>query len=432
MREMKESGIEWIGEIPKDWKISKIKYAINKLYSGGTPQSGNPLFYDENGYCWVAIGDMSTKPFVDDTKSRITLDGVLDKRLKLVKKGTILYSIYATIGKVSQLNIDSYINQAILALYPNEIENKTFFKYWLNSLEDYALSECSLNIQNNLNAEKVKNFPYLTISFKEQQTIANFLDEKCNEIDSLTSDIQKQIETLQEYKKSVITEAVTKGLDPNVEMKDSGSIFAGFIPKRYNFIPLKYVVDYNIESLSEKTPYNYEFDYIDIGSVTYGKGITQLQRLNFRDAPSRARRVVKEGDVILSTVRTYLKATAFIKEINFPTIVSTGFITLTAKEKINKKYLKYIAQYEGFVSEVEERSNGVSYPAINSSDVVKIKVPLPPQNDQIQIADYLDKKCSKIDLAIEEKNKQLETLEQYKKSLIYEYVTGKKEVPSYV
>ena len=219
MREMKESGIEWIGEIPKDWKISKIKYAINKLYSGGTPQSGNPLFYDENGYCWVAIGDMSTKPFVDDTKSRITLDGVLDKRLKLVKKGTILYSIYATIGKVSQLNIDSYINQAILALYPNEIENKTFFKYWLNSLEDYALSECSLNIQNNLNAEKVKNFPYLTISFKEQQTIANFLDEKCSEIDSLTSDIQKQIETLQEYKKSVITETVTKGLNPNISIQ---------------------------------------------------------------------------------------------------------------------------------------------------------------------------------------------------------------------
>lgn len=423
---MKESGIEWIGEIPSGWNCLKGKFLFtNSKYIPGV----NSYKYDRLS---LTLNGVVPRPKEDsdglqpkdfNTYQLLRKNELVFKLIDLQNVSTSRIGLSPSNGLVSPAYIILHSNNLIIPKYAEKFYLMMWHRQIFNALGDSG-------VRSSLNASELLDVKITVPNLQEQQLIANFLDKKCNEIDSLTSDIQKQIETLQEYKKSVITETVTKGLDPNVEMKDSGSIFAGFIPKRYNFIPLKYVVDYNIESLSEKTPYNYEFDYIDIGSVTYGKGITQLQRLNFRDAPSRARRVVKEGDVILSTVRTYLKATAFIKEINFPTIVSTGFITLTAKEKINKKYLKYIAQYEGFVSEVEERSNGVSYPAINSSDVVKIKVPLPPQNDQIQIADYLDKKCSKIDLAIEEKNKQLETLEQYKKSLIYEYVTGKKEVLS--
>ena len=207
-------------------------------------------------------------------------------------------------------------------------------------------------------------------------------------------------------------------------MKDSGIEWIGEIPEGWESKRLKYLVSYNDESLGEDTNPDYEFDYIDIGSVEYGKGITQYQHMRFADSPSRARRVVHDKDVILSTVRTYLKAVATIDDRDNPQIASTGFVVLRAKQgQITPDYLHYSVLSNAFVSLVEAKSTGISYPAINASEVVEIKIPVPKISEQKRIADYLDSECARIDAVIEQIRASIEEYKKLKQSVITQAVT---------
>lgn len=195
------------------------------------------------------------------------------------------------------------------------------------------------------------------------------------------------------------------------------------VPESWSIIPLKFITSYNDEKLSELSDPDLIFDYIDIGSVSYENGIETVQRCCFKDAPSRARRVVRENDVILSTVRTYLKAGAIIPEHDRLMIVSTGFITIRAKETILSQYLKYLILSHGFVSEVECRSYGSNYPAINPVEIENITVPLPDIKSQESITSFLDARCSSIDSAISKHQQIIEKLEEYRKAVITQAVT---------
>lgn len=207
------------------------------------------------------------------------------------------------------------------------------------------------------------------------------------------------------------------------KMKESGIEWAGVIPYDWICPPLKYLTQYNTETLPESTPSEFEFDYVDIGSVSYENGIEKLQHFTFREAPSRARRVVNAGDIILSTVRTYLKATAQIPKHDDPIIVSTGFLTLKAKNGICSDFLRYAIQSENVVSMIEARSTGISYPAISASEAVRIPIPLPKLDTQKQIAAFLDTKCTQIDDLVTNVQTQIKKLKAYKQSLITEVVT---------
>lgn len=207
-------------------------------------------------------------------------------------------------------------------------------------------------------------------------------------------------------------------------MKDSGVEWIGEIPCTWDCKRIKFLISYNDESLSEDTDYNYEFDYIDIGSVEYGKGITQKLHMLFGNAPSRARRIVRANDVILSTVRTYLKAVATIEDSDIPQIASTGFIVMRAKEEaISHKFLNYAVQSDAFVSTVEAKSTGISYPAINASDVVDISIPIPGLTEQYRIVDFLDAECAQIDAVMEKTRASIEEYKKLKQSVITEAVT---------
>ncbi len=207
------------------------------------------------------------------------------------------------------------------------------------------------------------------------------------------------------------------------EMKDSGIEWVGQIPISWTSISLKYIVDYNKEDLSEKTEPNFQFDYIDIGAVNYGQGITNYQRINFEKAPSRARRVVYEGDIILSTVRTYLKAVARIPKHEQQQIASTGFIVLTARKTIDPNFLFFAMLSNSFISRVEAESVGISYPAINSSDIVSFKIPIPCIQEQTRIADFLDAKCREIDSVLERTRTSIEEYKKLKQAVITQAVT---------
>lgn len=206
------------------------------------------------------------------------------------------------------------------------------------------------------------------------------------------------------------------------QMKSSGIDWIGDIPESWKVKPLKYLAKCNQDVLLETTAPDYSFRYVDIGSVTYERGITEYQELRFEDSPSRARRRVSVGDTIISTVRTYLKAIAIISDSE-NVIVSTGFAVYTPDKAIYPQYLYYFCKSEGFVQEIDKNSYGIAYPSINTDLLSRICIVYPCYEEQQVIADFLDKECARIDSIAADLGKQIELLQQYKKSLITETVT---------
>ena len=239
-RVMKDSGVEWIGKIPATWYPTRNKFLLTGSYSGGTPKATEDKFYCIDGVPFVSISDMSTSDYVDNTEKKLTDEGIADKRLKIIPHGTVIYSMYATVGHVAELNIDATISQAMIALFIDEKKiNKCYYKYSLNAVKDYIYKSAEGTSQMNLNAEKVYGIPLTLPPMEEQIAVCDYLNLRCSYIDSAISKHQQIIEKLEEYRKAVITQAVTKGLNPNVEMKDSRDLIIGNIPMDWKCIPLK-------------------------------------------------------------------------------------------------------------------------------------------------------------------------------------------------
>lgn len=204
--------------------------------------------------------------------------------------------------------------------------------------------------------------------------------------------------------------------------KDCGSEGLGLIPADWSFRRVKDVSAVNEKSLTDKTPPNYTFKYIDIGNVDITGIISEPEVYEFEDAPSRARRLVKKGDVIISTVRTYLKAIAYFKDTPKDIVVSTGFAVLSSNKKVIPSYLSYFVQSETFVGNVIKNSVGVSYPAINSTVLSSLFIAVPPLNEQHQISEYLDKKVGAINQKIDALTKKIAKYEELKNAIIQETV----------
>ena len=207
-------------------------------------------------------------------------------------------------------------------------------------------------------------------------------------------------------------------------MKDSGIEWIGSIPEHWEVCRMKNVCTQNPHSLSEKEDKELEFDYVDIGSVSFEKGIFKSEHYAFKDAPSRARRKASLGDLIMSTVRTYLRAIDIVnteEKANY--IYSTGFAVLTPFDNIKYQYLSYISKSQYFLEQVGILSKGINYPSINSTDLMTISIALPTLTKQQAIADYLDEKCAEVDEMIALQEQIIEELKAYKQSVITEAVT---------
>lgn len=205
--------------------------------------------------------------------------------------------------------------------------------------------------------------------------------------------------------------------------KNSGSSYLARVPNHWEVCHLKNIVSCNDEVLSENTDPEFEFDYVDISNVSLEDGIKLIQRIKFKNAPSRARRRARNKDIIISTVRTYLKAIAVVncrEEDNL--IVSTGFAVLRSKNIVNSKYVGYFVQHQKFIEQVCIRSNGVSYPAINASELIKIPALLPPISEQQAIVDYLDRETAEMDALITEQKELVSLLKQKRSAIISETV----------
>ena len=256
------------------------------------------------------------------------------------------------------------------------------------------------------------------------------MDTKTSLIDSLIKRTQLKIELLKQNRNSTIDKVVTKGLNPKVKMKESGVEWIGEIPVHWRISKLKYLVFDNQESLSNSTNPDLDLDYIEISDVNSNGDINNPTKYIFSESPSRCRRVCRKGDVIISTVRTYLKSIGIIEEQKENLICSTGFSVLTPKSDHLSKYIFYMLRSNWFISKIISKSEGVSYPSIQSPKLLGTEVVIMDKKEQQKIVEYLDREIQKIDKDISIEEKKVELLKEYKKSLISEVVSGKKKVVS--
>ena len=403
----KDSGIAWIGEIPEYWEIRKLKN-IFLLSTGTTPKEYDKISEGDNLINWYTPSDiLDGCNDLFSSQRKLSEKVIYDNKISLFPIGTLLYvGIGASAGKVGYANENGYSNQQITGLIPLECYSRFYF-YYLSVLKDKIRDNAfftTLPIINNVYLGQ-ELLPYPLLS--EQQSIATYLDQKCSEIDELITLQEEMITKLQSYKQSVITEAVTKGLDKNIPLKDSGIEWIGEIPEHWKITKIQYLAQL-------KSGYNLTTEEIkDSGlyPVYGGNGIRGYYDKYFL-----------EGDYVLIG-----RQGALCGNINY----STGKSWATEHAVVCYPKTKYITKWFGEllrVMNLNQYSLAAAQPGLAVERIKLLPIPIIPLSEQQSIANYLDQKCSEIDELISIKQQKIEKLKDYKKSLIFECVTGKRKV----
>ena len=410
MPEMKDSGIEWIGEIPKEWEIKKLKYVSIEIASNGimNPDISNYIGLENV----VSYSNQLRKTETEYEKSV----------QKKCHEGNVLFGkLRPYLAKVIISPFDGFCTGEFLEFSNYQGDNR-FLRYSILNpkfIEKVNMSTYGAKMPR-ANSEFIMNLNIAYPAESEQARIADFLDSKCSEIDALTADIQKEIEVLEEYKKSVITEAVTKGLDPNVEMKDSGIEWIGEIPSHWKVMANKYVM----KKIKHIQPI---YQGEDILSLTVnGVIVRDLDAGGKMPASFDGYQKLYSGNLLMCLF-DYDVTPRCIGLIKNSGLTSPAYSQFVLKNGNVAGYYYYYYLMIDNTKELLHLAKNLRH-SFTEEQLGAINSPVPPLAEQARIADFLDSKCSEIDSIIADKREQLTTLEEYKKSVIYEYVTGKKEV----
>ena len=439
----KDSGIVWLGKIPAHWTVTRLKSFATVQLSNVDKKSKEgedkvrlcnyvDVYYNERIDKRIEFmpatatseqirrfslqsGDvLITKD--SETWTDIAVPAVVSEDLPSVLCGYHLAHI-----RPGQHCIGGFLSRLFAAIGPRD---------------QYHISANGIT-RFGLTGDSVRAGVFALPPLPEQRAIAAFLDRETARIDALVDKKERLIELLQEKRAALISHAVTRGLpadaaaqaglDSDVPTKVSGVEWLGEIPANWEIKRLKYLATVNDEALPETTDPGMEIAYVDIGNVDSIQGITDVEVMVFEDAPSRARRVVRRGDVIVSTVRTYLRAVAQIETTDGNLIVSTGFAVLRPRQ-MDYGYVAYVATAPYFVERVVAHSVGVSYPAINPSELTCLDIILPPLDEQCAIAAFLDRETAKIDTLTTKVREAIERLKELRVALISAAVTGEIDV----
>lgn len=432
---MKASGIEWIGDIPEHWEVKVLKRLLDEPLKYGANEAAE--FENKNHPRYIRITDFGYDGLLKKDTFKSLSPDIAEPFL--LEEGDILFARSgATVGKTFQFK--KYDGKACFAGYLIKAHPKSYlmtsdYLYYFTKSSAYDIWKESIFTQSTIQNIGADKYAYLPISIPNvniQKQIADFLDEATSKIDEAIKTKKAQLQSLEKLKKSIIHKAVTKGLDDEVSMKDSGIEWIGDIPKHWKIERLKDIVEINNNSLLSNTEKDFLLKYIEISNVN-NQGIISkdnIKELTFEDAPSRAKRIICEGDTIVSSVRPNLQALAYINSNETNLICSTGFFTnrVIYNKKHDKKFVYYFLLSEFSRQSFISFGKGVGYPSVSDIDYCNLKVLCPKYVEQEKIVEYLEIETEKINTLKENVSKQVSKLEEYKKSLIYEYVTGKKQI----
>lgn len=390
--------VQWMGKIPKSWSVERLRYLLEEIKVKNIPiqtQQVLSLLKDKGVLLYEEKGDVGNKSKTNLREYKVAYPNTLIVNSMNVLIGAVGISKYK--GCVSPVYYVFKENDRADLRFVNYIFNTREFQ---NELRKYAngIMEIRLRISSSDLLNRLIPLPEKI----HQKRIADVLDDKCSEINLLISDIEKEISILEKYKKSVIYESVTKGFNSNIEMKNSGVEWMGKIPAKWETIATQYC--FNISNGSDPVT-------SDGDTPVYGSGEKSFKTC----------KEFKIGPAVLLGRKGTIDKPQWV-EGNYWN-VDTAF---DVKEKGN--YSLKLFYYSSMCFDFGSYITQTALPSMTKEDYYKFKLPMMSKEEQEKIVHYLDKKCSEIDKTIQEKQSQLEILSEYKKSLIYEYVTGKKEV----
>lgn len=408
---MKDSGVEWIGEIPREWETIKNKYMLN-IKKAKLPSE----FFTDSNYTPYMSMEYIRNPSITPLYAK---DGDFCS-----KEDILLLWDGSNAGEIIFNHPEGFAPSTTAILKQKRNMNKIFFQYYLKFFEKHLKNNSVGMGIPHVNGDILKNSLFLVPPLEEQEKIANYLDKKVSEIDLIIEKTKATIEDYKKYKHSIITEAVTKGINPNVEMKDSRIEWIGEIPKHWKILRIQYLFEV-IDERNKNPKAQLLSLYTAIGvrprADLEEKGNKAVTVLNYK--------IVKKNDIIVNKLLAWMGAIGYS---DYDGVTSPDYDIYRAKNNniVNRNFYNNYFRYTQFKGECFKYGYGIMLMRWRtySEQFLRLKVPVPPLEEQNQIAEYLDKKTFEIDTLITKKEALIVELEEYKKSLIYECVTGKREI----
>lgn len=427
--------ISWLSSVPSHWRTTRLKREA-KIQTGVTLGKVYAVEVESRPYLRVAnvqagFLDLRHVKNIEVPRSEALKSELRPNDVVLTEGGDI---DKLGRGAIWSGQIKGCIHQNhVFAVRPDPTTlNPKFLTYILESPHGRSYFQVTAKQTTNLaatNRSTLGRFPLFLPPRAEQDQIVAYLRAQDAHIARFIKAKRELIKLLTEQKLRIIDHAVTRGLDPNVRLKPSGIEWLGEVPEHWEVKPLKRWVRINARTLSEKTDPDFEFRYVDIGSVKTGRLVKELEHIRFEAAPSRARRVLRRGDTIISTVRTYLRAIWYVDEDADDLIASTGFAVLTPGKGVEPEYLGYVIQSSSFVNRVTANSIGIAYPAIAETVLGRFLVALPSTVDEQQsIVAHIKSESTPLDDAITRSEEEIKLIREYRDRLIADVVTGQIDV----
>ena len=433
MTRMKESGIDWIGQIPEEWEVKGIKHIFEEIGSGTTPKSDNETFYDGD-INWIQSGDLYQTDEVIKVSKTITYQGFQStSALKIYQQPFIALAMYgASVGNVAISCIDACVNQAVVVMLGTS-EKVRFGKYAIEASKNNLIFSAQGGTQPNISQNLIKNWNIPQPDSSEQTKIADFLDKKTAQLDKVKALLEEQIQKLKDYRASLIYETVTKGLDKTVPMKDSGINWIGEVPEGWGVKRLKYLVN---KIGSGKTPLGgseifEETGILFIRSQNVHNGLIQLEDKSTYINRNIHRQMigtsVEKNDILLNITGASIGRVAKY-DLDVEANVNQHVCIIRCDRFVLPDYLMYfiMSEFGQFMIKIHQISGNRE--GLSFDNIGNFKIIIPDLDYQYKISQYLNKKMLIINQMIKTKDQQIENINKQRQTLIYDYVTGKRRV----
>lgn len=431
----KDSGVEWIGAIPKEWKFVPLKDSFY-FVAGGTPLSNVLSNWDE-GVAWVTPADFKTdKMYISKGARSLSKKGYQSCNAKMLPPGSIIFSKRAPIGSVAINTVELCTNQGCIGLLNKTKNANNKYFYYILSIATQTFEALGAGV--TFKEISIKNFGNVSLPLPpihEQQRIADFLDTKCGILDRTIDAVSRQIEDLEKYKKALITKTVTKGIckkgEPERAMKDSGVEWIGEVPEEWSVKRLKYVLD-SIRNGASAASYEYEpgsFRYVRITDIDDNGNLKQTGK-QYLPKEMAKNFILNKKAVLIANTGSLGKAMLFDPDKEDEVCALNGHLieAIANPNIISNEYLYFFIKSYNYINWVNRSYVQTTMQMLSAGRHKNLPVTVPSLAEQQQIADYLDEKCKNIDNRVQKRRQQLEWLKEYKKSLIFDYVTGKKRI----
>jgi type I restriction enzyme S subunit len=430
--EYKNSGVEWLGEVPAHWEVWKISHAFGSIGSGTTPPTSEPEWYEDGGTPWITTGELREAEIYETAKTISERALLQFSSLRVHPAGSLAIAMYgATIGRLGILGVAAATNQACCVLsLPLHVDVRFMF-YWFSAHKDSIISLYATGGgQPNINQETVSGLRVAAPKISEQSAIASFLDRETAKIDTLVAEQERLIELLKEKRQAVISHAVTKGLNPAAPMKDSGIEWLGEVPAHWNVKRLKFISpEITVGIVVEPSKYYCDEGVPTLRSLNVKPGKIVEENLVYisdeaNDALKKSK--LRSGDVV--SVRSGQPGTTAVIPDRLDGCNCIDLIIIRKPHHGCERFLCWYLASDSAVYQFSEGSGGAIQQHFNIGTAANLMVSLPDPDEQRRIADYLNEQTAKFDALIADALRAIELLKEHRSALISAAVTGKIDV----